>query len=72
MSELTVSLPQHLRDTLITVQDHVPLDLRTLILDTLQDTTERAEIAYSLLSDISKWASSDQGKTVLEKNDIGM
>ena len=75
MSDTTISLPAHLRRTLEPLTDILPKDLNERL--SLCFLDPRSEIPYSLLSGISKWARTDEGRRqlcahALQLNDYSM
>ena len=67
-SNLQVSLPKHLHDSLEPLPDLLPTELRALVVQALEPPAK--EIHYELLVKVSTWAQSEDGKDRLKAADL--
>jgi len=67
-SDLRVSLPDHLQDSLKSLPDLLPTELRALVVQALEPPAK--EIHYELLVKVSTWAHSEDGKERLNAADL--
>lgn len=67
MSALKVSLPPHLREVLEPLKGLLPPELDEIVVQSLGST----EILYDTLSNVSKWAFSDEGRAILKEKELG-
>lgn len=59
-SDLHVSLPKHLQESLKPLPDLIPAELRALVVQALEPPAK--EIQYEVLVKVSTWAHSEDGK----------
>jgi hypothetical protein len=67
-SDLRVSLPEHLQESLKPLPDLLPIELRALLVQALEPPAK--EIHYEVLVKVSTWAHSEDGKERLKAADL--
>jgi hypothetical protein len=67
-SDLRVSLPEHLQETLKPLPDLLPAELRAVIVQALEPPAK--EIHYESLVKVSTWAHSEDGKDRLKAAEL--